>query len=233
MGNSTLATTCFGSRPSRVADRFRRFALIGIAAATLAASTAGTLPGLTADDWADLRAGDVVAQEESAPRGSHVVTVSALLRETPEAVWEVVADCGHFEDLMPRTIESEAYSATNGERECRTVSDLPFPLADLESAVRSWELEDADGTRHRHFEQVPGDWSFEKSAGHWAVIPVAEPPHRTLLRYRIAVTPRLSLPDFIVRAAQSQTAPQMFEAISEEARRRTRPILTAAPDDRR
>lgn len=207
--------------------RIRVLALVATAGLLVGAAPA-PLPDLAESDWDDLRAGEVVVQQEAAPPGHYVVTMSALLSETPDAVWDVVVDCAHFQDFMPRMRESEASETPAGDRLCRTVSDLPFPLSDFESQVLSRTREDRDGTRHRYFEQVPGDWSFEESVGHWAVIPLADGANRTLLRYRIAVVPRIKLPKFIVRAAQERTAPDMFAAISAEARRRTRPSISSA-----
>ena len=187
-------------------------------------------PPLGEDEWQRLREGEIVVQSaRDDADGAYLVTISGLYQETPDVVWDVIGDCARFHEFMPRMSESEVALAQDGSSICRTVSDMPMPLADLESAVRTWTETRSDGSLQRHFEQVPGDWSYERNEGVWSVSPHPGPGGNTLLRYRLAVVPRMAVPGFIVRAAQERTAPESFEAIRAEARRRRPTAISAGP----
>ncbi len=205
------------------------FAIAALCALSLGVSVT-SLPPLTLLHWQQLQAGEIVVQSErDSDDGAYVVTVSGLYQEEPAIIWDVVGDCARFHEFMPRMRESEVVVEDDGTHICRTVSDMPMPLADLESAVRTWTETFPDGSFQRRFEQIPGDWAYHRNEGFWAVSPHRGAGGRTLLRYRLAVVPRMALPGFIVRLAQERTAPQSFEAIRIEARRRTPAAVSAAP----
>ena len=85
-----------------------------------------------------------------------------------------------------------------------------------------------DGAPAR-IEQIEGHWSYTRNEGSWRVSPHHGPGGRTLLRYRLAVVPRMAIPQFIVQAAQRKTAPESFEAIRVEAHKRQPGSVSAAP----
>lgn len=204
---------------------------LGVACALSFGAALLPFPPLSEQDWERLRAGEIVVHpDRDEVDGAYVVTISALYQEEPNVVWDVVADCARFHEFMPRMTESEVTTSPDGATLCRTVSDLPMPLSDLVSQVRTWTKASKDGSFERHFEQMPGEWSYKRNEGRWSVSPYEGPGGRTLLRYRLAVVPRVALPEFIVRAAQNQTAPESFEAIRSEARKRRPSAVSAAPN---
>ncbi len=206
-----------------------RWIALGLACALSCGASASNFAPLSDQEWKRLRAGEViVTPSRDAVDGAYLVTISGLYEEAPDVVWDVVADCGRFHEFMPRMTVSEVSTAPDGSTICSTVSDMPMPLSDLVSSVRTWTETLAEGSFLRAFEQIPGEWSYRRNEGRWLVSPHDGPGGRTLLRYRLAVVPRMRVPEFIVRAAQSQTAPQSFEAIRVEARKR-RPSAVSAP----
>jgi ribosome-associated toxin RatA of RatAB toxin-antitoxin module len=208
----------------------RRLAL-GVLCALSCAAAVTPFPPLSNEDWERLRAGEIVVHPtRDEVDGAYVVTIAALYEEEPEVVWDVVADCARFHEFMPRMSESQVTRSPDGSTLCKTVSDLPMPLSDLVSQVRTWNETPEDRSFERHFEQVPGEWSYKRNEGRWSVSPHEGPGGRTLLRYQLAVKPRIALPEFIVRAAQNQTAPESFEAIRSEARKRRPSEVSAGPN---
>ena len=204
--------------------------LLGLAAIGSVAASPPELPPISNATWSRLEAGETVVDTGRAQDGTFMVTMSALYHEAPEVVWDVVADCSRFAEFMPRMLESEIVETAADSVVCRTVSDMPLGFSNLESAVRTWTEERPDGSYHRWFEQVPGEWSFARNDGYWSVWPhQGAGGVRTLLRYRLALAPNMKVPSFIVKAAQETTAPGSIEAIRREARRRTPTAVSAAP----
>ena len=207
----------------------RAFAIAVLGALSMGA-TVSSLPPLTESDWRRLQAGEIVVRSErDADDGAYLVTISGLYQEEPAIIWDVVADCSRFHEFMPRMRESVVVEKDDGASICRTVSDMPLPLPDAKSAVRTWTEAHPNGSLRRRFEQIPGDWAYDRNEGLWVVSPHDGAGGRTLLRYRVAVLPRLAVPSFIVRVAQEQTAPESFEAIRAEARRRRPSAVGAGP----
>lgn len=175
---------------------------------------------LGAAERARLAEGGLVL-EPLEPTGGQGIALRALgLVEAPPArVWPVVRDCHRFAEFMPRTKHSERRRAPDGAATCYLVMDLPFPLADVHSEVRTRYERLPEGGFRRRWSLLGGDYA--RNQGSWTVLPWDAEGRRSLLVYQIDAHPKQMLPDFVLRAAQQRQLPATYRAI--EARARTEP----------
>ena len=112
----------------------RAFA-IAAGALSLGASVS-SFPPLTESDWRRLQAGEIIVESErDADDGAYLVTISGLYQEEPATIWDVVGDCSRFHEFMPRMRLSEVVEDGDGASICRTVSDMPLPLPDVDKTT--------------------------------------------------------------------------------------------------
>jgi hypothetical protein len=184
-------------------------------------------PALGAEERAQLEAGATLVRDlPPGEKGSIGVLVMGLVDAPPQRVWEVMADCEHEAEFLPRVVDAAMRDRIGDEFTCELVVDLPFPLADAHTATRNHVRRLPDGGFQRWWQLVPGEWSYRRDDGSWTVHPY-EDGRRSLLVHRLDIVPKTVVPGWILRAAGAQHAPATFQAIrarvSEVAARSTSP----------
>jgi hypothetical protein len=183
----------------------------------LFAGSAYASPKLSADQIATIESGEVVVVPKSPTGGEGVAAMSYGLVEAPIArVWPVVRDCQHFHKFMPRTAKSELRERNGDVMKCYFKLDMPFPFSDMWSLVTSKITRTPDGAFHRRWSLIEGTYS--RNEGQWSAYPWGTDGKKTLLVYTIDVDPQVSMPDFIIRKAQTGTLPDVYDAIRKRVR---------------
>lgn len=136
-------------------------------------------------------------------------TVMGIIDAPPAKVWPVVRDCAHFKEFMPRTKNSELIKREGNVATCKVEISMPMPFSNLWSIVRSTETEKGDEFE-RTWDLVEG--TYKRNKGAWNVYPWAD-GQKTLLIYFVDADPNISLPDAIIRSAQTGSLPDMYEAV--------------------
>ena len=188
----------------------RRVLALALAASWSVAAHAAP-PDFKPDERARLERGEVLVKRQTPTGGSGVAArAAAILKVHPDKVWEVVNDCAHFKDFMPRTVKSEP---RDEGRACYVEVSMPFPLSNLWSETEVTKTFLDDGGRRRSWTLRRG--TYEHVLGSWTVHPWGE--GETLLLYSIDANPTVSVPDFILRSAQEGTLPDVFAAVRARA----------------
>ena len=159
--------------------------------------------------------GGKLALREQTPEGPRGVAlrVCGTVDAPPAAVWEVLRDCGKFEEFLPGVAHSRLTQREAGVAYCDETIDLPFPLRDLESLSRVREEPLAGGGFARRWEVVRG--TYRRRRGAWLIYPLDQAAARSLVVYEVDMEPETMIPDFLIRYAQSTAAPEVFRAVRE------------------
>jgi ribosome-associated toxin RatA of RatAB toxin-antitoxin module len=166
----------------------------------------------------ELRAGRVVYIEQKPAGGEGVaLTACGLVDAPPAEVWPVLRDCEEYEHFLPGVEHSALKSREGNVALCEALIDLPFPLGDLRSVERAVESELAGGGFERRWSLEHG--TYRRLEGSWTLLPWVDDARRTLAVYQLDMDPESVVPDFLLRRAQSATAPGVFSAIRERVRR--------------
>lgn len=174
--------------------------------------------------------GDAFAQDDSAlgsgkvsvstrpVKGSDVseLVVRAVIDAPPEKVWQIVSDCGRFEQRMPN-IEAAREIKREGNRTwCDVELHLPFPLSNLRAVSVATHTE-STGVWSRTWELVEGDYEFND--GSWVLTPFENDWNRTLAVYKVHAKPKTAVPDWVREKAQKSAMPDLIERIRAEVRK--------------
>ena len=183
--------------------------------AALAAVLVGARPALAERPYFNgpqtkmLEDGQVIVRRLEPTGGTGVAARAVgLVDASPQVVWPVIRDCQHFSKFMPRTRSSKLIERTGNVATCEVVVDMPFPFDDLSSVVKSTETEKA-GSYARTWTLVRG--TYKRNQGTWEVHPWKG--GRSLLVYQLDIDPEISIPDAIIRKAQTGSLPDVFEAV--------------------
>ncbi len=164
-----------------------------------------------------LERGEVILKLLKPSGGEGIAFIAyGLVDAKANKVWPVVRDCQHFKEFMPRTEKSELKEKKGADAICFFELDMPFPFSNLWSTVRSTESKTADGSYLRSWKLLTG--TYTRNRGSWRVTMWPADPNRTLLTYNVDVNPKVSLPDFVLRKAQTGALPGVFEAIRERVK---------------
>jgi len=171
--------------------------------------------GLSDAQLADIQKGEVVVVKLPPP-GDAGVKFRALKKMpvAPAKLKPVFVECEHFHKFMPRTLSSKVSNKKEGTATCEMVVDMPFPFDDLWSTVNTKWGETQPGVWVRSWTLVRG--SFNRNLGSWTVIDTPD-PNVSIAVYEASVDPKVSIPDFILRAAQVNTIPDLMSAILKRA----------------
>jgi ribosome-associated toxin RatA of RatAB toxin-antitoxin module len=155
---------------------------------------------------------------EQEPFGGEGVALTAcgLIDAPPAQVWPVLRDCESYEQFLPGVSESALLSRDGDVRLCEALIDLPFPLGDLQSVEKATERQLDGGGFERRWSLERG--SYRRLEGSWTLLPAGPSGERTLGVYQLDMDPQTVVPDFLLRRAQSSTAPKMFAAIRDRVR---------------
>lgn len=169
------------------------------------------LPALTEDEKKKLESGEVVVHDRK-PTDDKGVSGEALgVIDAPTTeVWPIVRDCEHFSKFLPSTKTS--WRKTDGaDTICFDEIQLPFPLTNLWAETRSVARESPAGHYQRDWSFVKG--TYKRNRGGWTVVPWGADGKKSLVVYMVDSDPSLLIPEFILRAAQVGSLPQVFVGI--------------------
>jgi ribosome-associated toxin RatA of RatAB toxin-antitoxin module len=181
------------------------------AALALAAALAGTAAaddGLPAKGTVDIKSYAVAGS--STPK----IVARAVMDLPPKKIWQIVSDCAHYKDHMPRVAASELVKKEGNVHTCKVTIAMPFPLSNL-TGVTAAVHEESEAGMSRRWKLVSGDYKVNE--GSWELTPIDKTATSTLVVYTIHAEPNTSVPDFIREAAQKKTLPEMFERVKTEA----------------
>jgi ribosome-associated toxin RatA of RatAB toxin-antitoxin module len=171
-----------------------------------------------AEQSAKAGAEDVVYIEQKPSGGEGVaLTTCAIVDAPPARVWPVLRDCERYQQFLPGVERSSLKTRHENIAICEALIDLPFPLGELRSVERATETELADGGFERRWSLESG--TYRRMEGLWTLQPWRPDKQRTLVVYQLDMDPETVIPDFLLRRAQSSTAPKLFAAVRDRVRR--------------
>lgn len=189
-----------------------KLALRAVAAASLA--ILAIAPGSAAGDAALPAKGQVeiksVAVKDSGPK----IVARAVLDVPPKKVWQIVSDCAHYKDHMPRIAASELVKKTGNVHRCKVTISMPFPFSNL-TAITDSVHEESDQGMSRRWKLVSGDYEYNE--GSWEVKPADAAGTQSLIVYTVHAEPKTAVPDWIRESAQKKALPEMIERVRAEA----------------
>lgn len=188
-----------------------RFAALCCAVALPVAALPVTAPTLSEADKKKLEANEVVVHEKKPTDNRGVSAVAmGVIDAPPELVWPVVRDCEHFSKFLPST-KASARKEENGESLCFDEIELPFPLTNLWADTKSVVRDEPEGHFQREWSLVRG--TYRRNRGSWTVVPWGAEGKKSLAIYFIDSDPSLAVPDFILKAAQTGSLPQVISGV--------------------
>lgn len=187
-------------------------ALLGALLTLVPSLAAAELPYFNRIQRKLLSEGEVLVTPQTPTDDSGVAALAMGVVNAPIArVWPVVRDCQHFSRFMPRAKKSELRSQKGNTMICFIEISMPVPLSNLESEVTSIVTENPDGSFKRTWTLNKGN--YKRNNGSWEAFPWGDAKNQTLLVYRLDVDPDMSIPDAILRKAQTGSLPDMFNAV--------------------
>jgi len=167
---------------------------------------------ISAEELSKIEAGGVVVRFGDPPDGRGVVATSfAVVDAEPARVFPAVRDCGRFADIFPRIKASSAVPGDGDSIICDVTIQLPFPLKDPRSFVRSTVEELHGGGFRRSYVLTDEPCDYHRNEGYWAVYPWDG--GRSLVVNHMSNETKQKMPQAILRAAQERAAPESFEAL--------------------
>jgi hypothetical protein len=169
------------------------------------------VPTLTDDEKKKLDGGGVVIHDRK-PTDNKGVSGEALgVIDAPTTeVWPIVRDCEHFSLFLPST-KASARKTEGEDTICFDEISLPFPLTNLWADTKSVAREQPAGHFLREWSFVRG--TYKRNRGSWTVVPWGAEGKKSLVVYMVDSDPTLLVPEFILRAAQGGSLPQVFVGI--------------------
>jgi ribosome-associated toxin RatA of RatAB toxin-antitoxin module len=188
-----------------------------LAAPFAAAANASTTSQACDAAAEQLRAGDVAVIDLPPTDGRGVaLRACGTVEAPPGAVWDVLRDCGSFEQFLPRVSRSRLTSRDDTGVVCDETIDLPFPLGDLHSISQVVESSLPSGGFQRRWSLIRG--SYRRLEGAWLVLPANAAGSASIVVYELDMDPDVPIPDFMIRYAQATAAPEVFRAVRERVR---------------
>ncbi len=134
------------------------------------------------------------------------------------AVRRVIDEAAHFDEFMPRVLESDVEPVSPRVYLNRQILDMPFPVEDRRYTVRvesgAVETEAGAGWRAR-WTYVEGSGNVRESRGSWTLVPLDA--ERTVVVYRLLTDPGGRLPAWIVDFAAPRTLRRVLAAVAERS----------------
>jgi ribosome-associated toxin RatA of RatAB toxin-antitoxin module len=184
-------------------------------APALVIAAALAVPHSAAGDDALPPKGQVEVKSYAVPGSSTPrVVARAVMDLPPRKIWQIVSDCAHYKDHLPRVAASELLKKDGNTYTCKVTIAMPFPLSNL-TGVTAAVHEESEAGMSRKWKLVSGDYKVNE--GSWELTPTDKSGSSTLVVYTIHAEPNSSVPDFIREAAQKKTLPEMFERVKAEA----------------
>jgi uncharacterized protein YndB with AHSA1/START domain len=177
-----------------------------------------------ADDDLDARLGrgELVITTRTVP-GAELpeVTLQGVVDAAPERVWKVIDDCSGYKRTLPRIADSKELwrkpggAAGTSKVSCEIVFDMPFPFSDL-TAVNEADHVVGPPAWSRTWRLLRGD--YERNEGSWTLTPFGEGGKRTKVVYKLLAVPKVSIPNALLRKAQTGALPDLMHKLRESCR---------------
>jgi ribosome-associated toxin RatA of RatAB toxin-antitoxin module len=200
-------------------SRLLRRLVLSLLLVTLVASSAHTAaPSISAaEQLAQLASGEIVCSSALPPGadiGALGGTATALVRATPDAVWDVLVDYPGHSGLFPRVVGSQVLESMDRRTLVRYVIAVgPFSFG--------FHVNNYPDSAHRRLDWRLADDRrndlFRASIGYWRLEPH---PDGVVLTYAMAA--RTVLPAFLTRGAERDGLVETLKAVRERAEQRPR-----------
>ncbi len=142
------------------------------------------------------------------------IVVRAVMDLPPKKIWQIVSDCAHYKDRLPRVAASELVKKVGNVHTCKVTIALPFPLSNLTATTEAVH-EESDQGMIRRWKLISGDYKVNQ--GSWEVKPLNKEGTSSLVTYTVHAEPNTALPAFIRESAQKKALPDMMERVRAEA----------------
>lgn len=180
----------------------------------MGAGSLALLPGAAAGDQTLPDSGKVDVKMVPVSGSGPKVVARAVLAVPPKKVWQIVSDCAHYKEHMPRVAASELVKKVGNVHTCKVTISMPFPFSNL-TAVTDAVHEESDQGMSRRWKLVRGDYTYNE--GSWEVFPADKAGKTSLVVYTVHAEPKTSVPAWIRESAQKKALPEMIERVGAEA----------------
>jgi ribosome-associated toxin RatA of RatAB toxin-antitoxin module len=187
---------------------------VALALALAAAFTTGAPGDAGADDNLPPKGQVEIKSYAVAGSGTPKIVARTVMDLPPKKIWQIVSDCAHYKEHMPRVAASEELKKEGNVHTCKVTISMPFPLSNLTGVTASVH-EESEAGMSRKWKLVSGDYKVNE--GSWELTPTDKSATSTLVVYTVHAEPNTSVPDWIREAAQKKTLPEMFERVKSEA----------------
>lgn len=194
-----MATPTILARPAAA------LAVLFLAAAPRAVAADPALPGK-----GEVEVKSYAVAGSDAPK----IVVRAVMDLPPKKIWQIVSDCAHYKDRMPRVAASEQLKVAGNVHTCKVTIAMPFPLSNL-TAITEAVHDENDQGMSRRWKLVSGDYKVNE--GSWEVKALDKAGTSSLVVYTVHAEPTTAVPAFIRESAQKKALPDMIERVRTEA----------------
>lgn len=192
---------------------------VSLGAATVSAQPRVTLPNLSADALAGLVGGDV--QVDVNVDGPTIrADIVGVVNATPERVFAVIRDFAGQENWVPDLYDASVVESSGNVVVGEGNTRLPWPLSDRQWRLRivsSEETLEGRPAMIARWTLVPNFGNMVQNEGYWLVMPMADDPSRSLVRYRFVANAGISAPDGVERRATRRMLPGILEGLRRQA----------------
>ena len=157
---------------------------------------------------------------------AHEVRAERLIDASPERVWEVLNDVGHYHEFMPYVVEARQVARRHHEsfeyfrldppvikQRDYTISVRRSELHAAHRYVRRWQAANNEGPPPRRdsirLALCDGSWTVEPAPNRG--------PGCTRLRYWLHTDPAGAVPGWLARRASSTSIPALLEAVAQRS----------------
>ena len=182
----------------------------------LVGSVIEVAPAMADDRFQRLDSGEVLITRHKTKQGYDKVKALAIIDTPPAKLWPTFDRCGKYKATMLRIASSKEVWRKGTRVRCEIVIAMPFPIRNLRTVTDAVHTVKPGKLYKRKWELVEGD--FKVNRGSWTLRPYKNGT-KTLLTYLVVAEPTVPIPDFIRRAAQKKTLPELFEHIRKLAAR--------------
>lgn len=190
-----------------------------VTTATVSAQPRVSLPELSTEELAELIGGDVqvdVRVDGPTIRADIVGVVDAA----PARVFAVIRDFAGQENWVPDLYDASVVESSGNVVVGEGNTRLPWPLSDRQWRLRivsSEETLEGQPALVARWTLVPDFGNMVQNEGYWLVLPVADDPSRSLVRYRFVANAGISAPDGVERRATRRMLPGIIEGLRRQA----------------
>jgi ribosome-associated toxin RatA of RatAB toxin-antitoxin module len=158
--------------------------------------------------------GQVEVKSVPVTNSSPRIIARAVMDLPPKKVWQIVSDCAHYKNHMPRIAASALVKKVGNVHTCKVTISMPFPFSNLTAVTEAVHEENEKGMSRR-WKMVSGDYKFNE--GSWEVRPLDKAGTQSLVVYTVHAEPNTAIPDWIRESAQKKALPEMMARVRTEA----------------